>query len=81
MMGIVDAIVRMSLGNCSVRQWKKNTSVALTKKADDIEIYEHMKNDQFRFCNEFIFYNSYHFYYRGLIEKGLSLEAPNNMYK
>lgn len=25
--------------------------------------------------------NSHHFDYRGLIEKGLALEAPNNMYK
>lgn len=27
------------------------------------------------------FYNKYHFDYRGLIEKGLALEAPNEMYK
>lgn len=27
------------------------------------------------------FYNSHHFDYRGLIEKGLALEAPENMYK
>lgn len=27
------------------------------------------------------FYNKHHFDYRGLIEKGLALEAPNDMYK
>ena len=27
------------------------------------------------------FYNSHHFDYRGLIEKGLALEAPEDMYK
>lgn len=27
------------------------------------------------------FYNSHHFDYRGLIEKGLALEAPENMYE
>ena len=27
------------------------------------------------------FYNKHHFDYRGLIEKGLALEAPANMYK
>ncbi len=27
------------------------------------------------------FYNKYHFDYRGLIEKGLALEAPDDMYK
>lgn len=27
------------------------------------------------------FYNKYHFDYRGLIEKGLALEAPEGMYK
>ena len=29
----------------------------------------------------FDFYNKYHFDYRGLIEKGLALEAPEGMYK
>ena len=33
----------------------------------------------FRFMDEFL--NSHHFDYRGLIEKGLALEAPENMYK
>ena len=27
------------------------------------------------------FYNKHHFDYRGLIEKGLAIEAPENMYK
>ena len=27
------------------------------------------------------FYNKHHFDYRGLIEKGLALEAPEGMYK
>lgn len=30
--------------------------------------------------NEFDFYNKHHFDYRGLIEKGLALEAPDRMY-
>lgn len=38
------------------------------------------KNDQLRFCNELVFYNSHHLDYRGLIEKGLALEAPEGMY-
>ena len=39
------------------------------------------KDDQIRFCNELVFYNSHHFDYRGLIPMGLALEAPENMYK
>ena len=38
------------------------------------------KDDQLRFCNELVFYNRHHFDYRGLIEKGLALEAPEGMY-
>ena len=32
-------------------------------------------------CETFDWLNSHHFDYRGLIEKGLALEAPENMYK
>ena len=35
-----------------------------------------------KFCSDYIdFLNSHHFDYRGLIEKGLALEAPEGMYK
>lgn len=39
------------------------------------------KDELIRFCNSLTFYNKYHFDYRGLIERGLALEAPENMYK
>ena len=37
----------------------------------------HSQND---ICDVINFLNSHHFDYRGLIEKGLAIEAPNNMY-
>ena len=52
---------------------------------EEINEYENFitneKDDQIRFCNELVFYNSHHFDYRGLIEKGLALEALEGMYK
>ena len=33
-----------------------------------------------KWTEEFDFYNKYHFDYRGLIEMGLALEAPEDMY-
>jgi hypothetical protein len=52
---------------------------------EEINEYENFitneKDDQLRFCNELVFYNSHHFDYRGLIEKGLAIEAPEGMYK
>lgn len=39
------------------------------------------KDELIRFCNSLKFYNKYHFDYRGLIEMGLALEAPDGMYK
>ncbi len=39
------------------------------------------KDDQIRFCNELVFYNSHHFDYRGLISMGLALPATEGMYK
>lgn len=51
---------------------------------DEINEYENfIKNendDQLRFCNELVFYNRHHFDYRGLIPRGLALEAPEGMY-
>lgn len=50
------------------------------------ERFEYLKfiieetDDDARFLNKMVFYNKYHFDYRGLIEKGLALEAPKNMY-
>ena len=38
------------------------------------------KDELIQFCNSLIFYNKYHFDYRGLIEMGLALEAPEGMY-
>lgn len=32
-------------------------------------------------CEEYDWLNAHHFDYRGLIEKGLAIEAPKNMYK
>lgn len=55
---------------------------SMTKK--EINEYENFitneKDDQLRFCNELIFYNSHHFDYRGLIPMELALEAPKDMY-
>lgn len=52
---------------------------------DEINEYENFitneKDDQLRFCNELVFYNSHHLDYRGLISRGLALKAPENMYK
>lgn len=51
---------------------------------EEINEYENFiineKDNQLRFCNELVFYNSHHFDYRGLIEKGLAIEAPVDMY-
>ena len=51
------------------------------------ELYEYQvyiveeKDEITKFCNMDIFFNSKHLDYRGLIEKGLALEAPKNMYQ
>ena len=48
-------------------------------KEEEIEWYEDVTTTLD--CDKQIdFYNKYHFDYRGLIEKGLALEAPENMY-
>lgn len=47
------------------------------------ERYEYLKfiieetDDEARFLNKMVFYNKYHFDYRGLIEKGLAIEMMN----
>lgn len=52
---------------------------------DELNEYENFitneKDNQLRFCNELVFYNIHHFDYRGLIPKGLALEAPEDMYE
>ena len=60
--------------------------------AEEKEEYIHIKQGECNGCvltgkgdpnTEFLlvdFFNSHHFDYRGLIEKGLALEAPNGMY-
>jgi hypothetical protein len=52
------------------------------------EVKKHMKREQivnvaFYHATEktYDWYNAHHFDYRGLIEKGLALEAPEDMYK
>ena len=52
-----------------VRQWIKNESIKETGVPCPVT------------CGEIDFCNKKHFDYRGLIEKGLALEAPEGMYK
>lgn len=50
---------------------------SMTEEEDD-EFYINWEGDAW---DDVDFYNSHHFDYRGLIEKGLALEAPEGMYK
>ena len=43
---------------------------------------EYLSRIPFSFCSKIIdWLNAYHFDYRGLIERGLAIEAPEGMYK
>lgn len=60
---------------------------SMTEEERD-EVKKHMKREQivnvvFYHATEktYDWYNAHHFDYRGLIEKGLALEAPEGMYK
>ena len=43
--------------------------------------YENARSDYYDDLETYDWFNKHHFDYRGLIEKGLALEAPEGMYK
>ena len=50
----------------------------LNEKCDAMPTFEYVPVENYRIYN---WLNAHHFDYRGLIEKGLALEAPEGMYK
>ena len=62
----------------SEEYWTKINNDAPEMPIDEIPSIENIAK-----CSEVVldWLNSHHFDYRGLIEKGLALEAPENMYK
>lgn len=69
-----------------VRPYLRPMSSMTEEERDDVK--KHMKREQivnvaFYHATEktYDWYNEHHFDYRGLIEKGLALEAPEGMYK
>lgn len=79
----VNCFINYDIAN-SINHIKPYLRPLSSMNMDEINEYENFitneKDSQIRFCNELIFYNSHHFDYRGLIEKGLALEAPEGMY-
>lgn len=55
-----------------------------TMTEEEYKEYEELilneKDEKIKFCNSMRFYNSKHFDYRGLIDMGLALPAPERMY-
>ena len=48
---------------------------------EELEEYENVRDDYYDDLKTYDWLNAHHFDYRGLIEKGLALEAPKDMYK
>lgn len=48
---------------------------------EEKEGYNNARSDYYDDLETYDWFNEHHFDYRGLIEKGLALEAPDNMYK
>ena len=58
--------------------WKKTMQLALQSS---LGLSEFVPNTVVPAAFEIDYYNTHHFDYRGLIEKGLALEAPEGMYE
>ena len=63
---------------------KEDVRLYFRKSIDDIKGKPNEEQFILSFCQDAIildWFNAHHFDYRGLIERGLALEAPDNMYK
>lgn len=77
----LDIISDFHLG-CNIKPFLRPMSSMTEEELNEYENFIINEKDyQIRFCKELVFYNRHHFDYRGLIEKGLAIEASEGMYK
>lgn len=67
--------------DCDVKPYLRPMSTMTEEEWDDFNAYRGVDGEMMPIANELDWLNAHHFDYRGLIEKGLALEAPEGMYK